>query len=354
MPQPKAQYKLTQLIKDIKDKDTKELRKKFKYKSKELIDHIDWAAYNQAQLMELDNQLILIRNMVDEAANRIRDVISTKGREGRPPKNAANKAKAILVQQYFMATDRFAASLVWFLREKLGITEMLTAKDIERAYDDSDAIAILIEVFRMSNEPVRDKETRFSIDGSGMPTSIKQNYANDKDDKGKKAVYDMLIGMIGVNTKLFTACDIVGPGSESPYLKPLLEETSAIYEQIDSVTADAMYLSKDNCTAIANAGGVPYIFPKENTQLNQKGSMAWKKMLLALIDDPQKWLEEYHMRSISESVNSVWKRKYTRPLARKGDDRRKIEAFSRVVCYNIRRLPYLHYLHDISIPWMGH
>jgi len=347
------QQKLNQIISDIKGEGTKELRKKFEYKSKEHIESIDWSAYNQAQLEELDNQITLIRNMIDEAVKRLHKLINAEGRTGRPPKSAADRAKAILMQQYFMASDRFCSSLVWLFREKLGVTERLTAKDIERAYDDSDVVAILIEVFRMSNEPVRDKETEFSIDGTGMPTSIKQNYENDKGDQNKKAVYDMLIGMIGVNTKLFTAFEITGPGSECPCLIPLLEETKEMYTRIDKVSADALYLARYNCTAIANAGATPYIFPKEGITLKQKGSVAWKKMLLALIDDPQKWLREYHKRSLSESVNSVWKRKFLRPLAREDDDRRKIEAFARVVCYNIRRLPYLHYLQNIEVPWLG-
>ena len=349
MPLPKTQRKLNELIRDLRGRSVKELRKKFKYRSKELVNNIDWTAYNQAQLEEMDNQLILIRNMVNEASERIWQMINRKGK-GRPAKDARDKAKAILVQQYFMATDRFAAQLVWFLREKLEIDERLTPKDIERAYEDADVIAILMEVFKLTNEVVKDKETEFSIDGSGLPTSIKQNYANDKD---KKKSYEMLIGMVGVNIKLFTAIDITpGPCNESPYLIPLLEQTNEIYIKIDSVSADSAYLSRANCDAIDSVGAKPYIFPKENTIIKKRGSKAWKEMLLAFIDNPQDWLEHYHKRSISESVNSVWKRKYTRPLARRIEDRRKVEAFARAVCYNIRRVSYLRYLRGIEVPWL--
>lgn len=342
------QDKLDRLINDLKGKDTKEMRKRFRYQSKELTDHIDWTAYNEAQIEELDNQIVLIKNMVDDAARRVWKLINPNGREGRPPKSAADKAKTILVQQYFMATDRFAAKLAWFLREKLGLSEKLTPKDIERAYDDSDVAAILMEVFRMTNEPVRERE--FSIDGSGMPTSIKQNYANDRNSR--KAFYNMLIGMSGINTKLFTAVTLIPPGSECPYLVPLLEETKSMHERIDMVCADAMYLSRENCAAIERAGGVPYIYPRKGSVVKAKGSLAWKRMLLSLIENPQEWLREYHKRSISESVNSVWKRKFLRPLSRRGEERRKMEAFSRAVCYNIRRLGYLYYLDGVDVPWI--
>lgn len=352
MPTSKKQQQLNDIIADLRGKKINEIRHRFEYRSKEIKDNIDWTAYNQAQIEEIDNQLILIKNMVADAAKRIFAQIDPSGREGKPPKNAANKAKAVLIQQYFMASDRLTAGLVWFLREKLGVTEKLTPKDVERAYDNSDVIAILMELFAMTNEPFRDKETKFSIDGSGMPTSIKQNYESDKSDEKKKAVYGMLIGMIGIKTKLFTAFDVAGPGSESPHLPSLLNETHERYGRIDAVYADAGYISRENCSAIFDAGASPYIFPKTGITLSQKGSSAWKHMLLSLIDDPQKWLEEYHQRSISESVNSVWKRKYTRPLAREIKDRRKIEVFARVVCFNIRRLSYLHYLWDEKIPWL--
>lgn len=354
MPISRKQQQLNDLIADLRGKEINEIRHRFEYKSKEIKENIDWAAYNQAQIEEIDNQLILIKNMVDDAAKRIAVQIDPAGREGKPPKNAADKAKAVLIQQYFMASDRLAAGLAWFLRvrEKLGIKEKLAPKDIERAYDNSDVIAILMELFAMTNEPLRAKETKFGIDGSGMPRSIKQNYENDKSDEKKKAAYDMLVGMIGLSTKMFTSFDIAGPGSECRYLPALLKETSERYGRIEAVVADAEFLSRENCSAIADVGAVPYIFPKVGITLNQGGSVAWKRMLLSLIDDPQEWLEEYHKRSIDETVNSVWKRKYTRPLSREIKDRRKVEVFARVVCFNIRRLSYLHYLWDEKIEWL--
>lgn len=69
MPVSKAQYKLTQLIKDIRNKDVKELRERFKYTSKE-EKPVDWSSYNQAQIMEMNNNLILIKNMTEDAYQR--------------------------------------------------------------------------------------------------------------------------------------------------------------------------------------------------------------------------------------------------------------------------------------------
>jgi transposase len=73
-------------------------------------------------------------------------------------------------------------------------------------------------------------------------------------------------------------------------------------------------------------------------------------MLLDLIEDPQEWLREYHLRSISETVFSVYKRDFAQ-LRKRIPRRRKKEAFSRVCDYNMKRLCYLHYLKGLHVPW---
>ena len=96
-------------------------------------------------------------------------------------------------------------------------------------------------------------------------------------------------------------------------------------------------------------GGIPRIYPKEGMTLKMRGSAAWTEMLYTLIKDPQKWLEEYHCRSISETVNSTFKRDFPVPLQKKINVRRKQEAFLRVCSYDLKRLCYLRYLEDLDV-----
>lgn len=354
MPELKAQYKLTQLIKDIRGKDSKELRKKFEYMPK-ANKPIDWSSYSRAQIMEMNNNLVLIKNMTQEAAQRVKDKIEPKGKVGPPYKKSfEDRAKSVLVQQLFGVADRIAEGLIILFREKLGITEHVTAKDIERAYDNRYVMVIVQEVFDMTNEPVRDRETCFSVDGTGEPTSIKRNWDNDKDDDKKVRMFERVIGMVGVHTLMFS--DVVladnPQDNESPYFEELLMGTKERYERIDFVYADGMYLSKDNCNHVESVGAKPRILPKTNTKLNAKGSFSWKRMLLELLRNPQKWLEEYHNRSLSESANSSWKRRFRKPLNRIIEWRRKFECFARACVHNIRRLGYLSCLWDLDVPWL--
>lgn len=108
----------------------------------------------------------------------------------------------------------------------------------------------------MTNESVRGREHEFSIDGTGMPTTVKENYADDKEKKS----FNMLMLMNGVQYKLISAFDSdIGHVNESPYLRPLLEETNSKHDSISLVCGDATYISKANCNAIAAIGAIPRI-----------------------------------------------------------------------------------------------
>jgi len=343
MPERQEQKKLRFLLKGYDEGW-------LKYEPKEKRE-IDFNRYTVAQVNEINNVLLLIRRIVDDAYHAVPE----NAGEGRPPKSACDKAKAVMMQQFFQCSNRVAEGFVELFREKLGIKERLTYKDIERSYENPDVALILHVAHQLSNEPVASKEKNFSIDGTGLPESSKQNYANDRKNGVAMKGYEKLIAIFGNRYKLIGACGIADAhDNESPYLRPLLDELMEIYEELNLLQGDSAYLSRDNCDAIVQYGGTPRIYPKSNTVVNQRGSKAWTQMMLAFITDPQKWLQEYHPRSISESGNSVIKRRFPRNLLKRDYTRRKCEAFSRACVYNIRQLSYIHYLcPEISVHWLN-
>lgn len=104
---------------------------------------------------------------------------------GRPQGNPYDLAKMALVQNYFQVGERQAEGLAMLFKEKLALKDVPSASSIGRAYSRADVQKILLKVFDITNEPISDTETSFSADGTGLPLSIKQNYANDRDDQGK-------------------------------------------------------------------------------------------------------------------------------------------------------------------------
>jgi transposase len=350
MTSRKAQYSLAKLLHDLKDEPTG-LGKKFKYKPKNPKKR-DWFAYNEAQVNEMNEFLVLVKNMVDDARRRLDYIDDRDSISGQQPKCPFDLAKAVLVQQFYQASNRVAAGLARMFKEKLNMKEDITYKDLERAYSNRDVQDILDEVLKMSNEPISGKETKFSIDGTGMPTSIKQNYESDKGEDKKRSAYRMLIGMVGIEHKMFSAVVVNGPGSESPFLVPLLGETAAQFERIDLVVGDAAFYSHENCNKIAECRAKPRIYPRIDAVINSDGSSAKKQMLLDLVNDAQSWLEEYHQRSISEDVHSVLKCRFPRPFMKRRMDRLDNEGMDKICAYNLRMLIYNHYIRDVKVKWL--
>jgi transposase len=103
------------------------------------------------------------------------------------------------------------------------------------------------------------------------------------------------------------------------------------------MTADAGYISRENCDVIGSAGAVPRIFPKKNVSYWDP----WREMIYEFIYDTPKWLEQYHMRSVIETVNSTLKR--TMPIKKKLVVRKATEIAARICIYNLRQLVYLKY-----------
>lgn len=344
MRMDRKQRKLDELIKELKDKE-------FKYIPREERE-IDWSKYDEAQLNEINDMLLMIRDTVDEAAIRLGFKGAKFEGPGRPPYPPEDLAKAVLMQQYFDVANRGAAGLVLLFREKMGIKQAFSYKTIERAYEDPLVTLILNEVFNMTQEPVKELEKNFSADGTGLSRSVKQNWARDRDDEEKQTGYEKMVAMVGTTYGLISAVEFPDNpmAHDSPFLSPLLQETASNYSSIDLVCLDEAFLSRDNCDSIEGVGAVPRISLKRGITLKRKGSWAWGEMLLDFIEDPQKWLREYHRRSISETVFSVYKRDFAQ-LRRRIPQRRKKEAFSRVCGYNMKRLCYLRYLKGLAVPW---
>ena len=63
-----------------------------------------------------------------------------------------------------------------------------------------------------------------------------------------------------------------------------------------------------------------------------------------LITDPQKWLENYHSRSVSETGNSMLKRREPTKIRKRISERKDTEESLKFNVHNIRQIGYLSYL----------
>ena len=377
MPPQQRGEELRKIIKCIRDGT-------FEYESKEPVT-TNWAQYDQAQIYEMVNYLNNIRDLVDEADKRIKERISPKKRgPGRPPTDPADVAKALLLQTYVDSSNRLAEGFLLLFREKLGIDRHFSYKTIERGYDREPVNKILDEIVVITNESIEGKEMTFSFDGTGFSASNKENYADkrqkqnsNKDHKKAKSAspiekesaddsfpksnstakrgFSYAVMGVGVQYKLISGISISPDHSigETTMFPEAFGQTLNCHPNLEGVLGDGIYGCRWITDLVSANHATPHFLPRSNVTFKSKGALGWYDMLYSLWEAPQRWLEEYHMRSISETVNSMVKCRFGAPLRKRLDSRKETETRLKLVGHNIRRAGYLEMMGDVVPHWRG-
>lgn len=276
--------------KDLQKIVTK-LRKKGYYIPKQQR-KIDWSAYNYNQINDIIDSLHFIRDEVDKVHQR-----KKHNSVGRPPIDAGNLAKAILLAELFRLPERKAEGLIKLIGHHAGIDENIDDRVLGEAYKRLDVIDILEKIF----EDNKSSDGNNGGDGTGLEKSRKENYESTK----KKNLY---MTSIVDSREIVQAFDITGK-QECKIMHQLIKHLyKSVKKLTGKLTLDAGFIDRKLSQLIEDSGLQPYIFPKKNQTLKAKGYPAWNRMWLKLLKNTQKWLEEYHIRSHTESFHSSFKR----------------------------------------------
>lgn len=372
MPSKQRGEELRKIIKKIRDGE-------FKYEGREPAE-INWTQYDQAQIYEMANYLDNIRDLVDEADGRIKERMQPRKRgPGRPPTDPADIAKTLLLQTYTESSNRVAEGLLLLFREKLGISRHFSYKTIERGYDREPVNEILDEIVVITNESVEGKEMTFSFGGTGFSASNKENYADKRQKqnskKGSKKSksaskeqaddsfpesnssakrgFSYAVMGVGVQYKLISDISISPDHSigETTMFPEAFDQTLCCHPNLENVLGDGIYGCRWITDLVSANHATPYFLPRSNVTFKSKGALGWYNMLYSLWEDPQGWLEEYHKRSISETVNSMVKRRFGAPLRKRLDSRKETETRLKLVAHDIRRVGYLEVMGDVAPHW---
>lgn len=294
------------------------LREKDFYESEEPR-KISWHEYNLSQVEEAEETLKFIKDSVDES-----ECLILKSKVGKPLTNVKSLAKAVLVCETLGFTERNAQGWLKVMGSFLGINEHLDDRTIGEAYNNIEVVYILKQVF----EKTKKSDGKLSGDGTGLETSRKQNYENNKKSG------EFMTSIVD-SREIVQAFDISGT-QECKAMHKLIKQVYG-----DSIRLDAGFNDRELVRKIVDLGMIPYVFPKSNNNLN--GSLAWKNMYLELFFDVMTWLTEYHQRSHSESFHSSFKTKYgiitkRRPTAQLS------QVIARIILHNRKRLSYFNKL----------
>lgn len=288
------------------------LREKGFYKS-QIRRPIDWHKYNIAQTEEAIKLVDKINLLVDECYV---EKINSLGRKGIDPKILT---KVILLCETLQLTERQAQSWIYLLRASTNLNSKLDDRTIGRAYSNFEVLYLLKQVF----EKTAKSNGILSGDGSGLETTRKQNYENDR------KTGDYFTSIID-SREIVQAFEM--DRSERRAMKKMIEEVKG-----NSLRLDAGFVDRELTKKIAELGMKPFIFPKKIIDINW--GLAWKIMYLDLFFETQQWLKEYHQRSHCESFHSSFKRK-NKPLMKNNQISRLAQLTARIIIHNLRRLNY--------------
>lgn len=294
------------------------LREKDFYESEEPR-KISWPEYNLSQIEEAYETLEFIRDTVDET-----EYLRTKGKVGKPLTDPKILVKAILACEALGFTERNAQGWLKVIGSFLGIREHLDDRTIGDAYDKSEVLYILKQIF----EKTKDSDGILSGDGTGLETSRKQNYETDK------KTGDYMTSIVD-SREIVQAFDISGE-QECRAMHKLIEKVYG-----NSLRLDAGFNDRELVRKIADRGMTPYVFPKKNNNMN--GCLAWKLMYLELFLDVMHWLTEYHLRSHTESFHASFKGVYGQITKRRATSKLS-QVTARIILHNRRRLSYFNRL----------
>lgn len=335
----------------------------FKYEDKPKKS-IDWRLYNEAQLNELADMLTIIKDSIDIAVQNIneREQYKKTKSAGRPRFPDGDVAKILLLQSYFGSSDRLTAGLLKVFDAKLKISKKFSYKTIERGYDPARTKEIFDEVFRLTNTWSNFNETTFGADGSGDPTTTKVNYeskraeqrkekGNNKDHltgawPGKKKDFQYSVISAGVHTKIISgfATSSNHHIGELKYFSDVMKQTHKNAPNVKLMLGDTLYANRPACNITYSYGVSLYSLPKSNVTLRNKGCRDWSRMMCELVLDPQGFLNVYHDLSISETVNSMMKRREPIPIRKRLECRKDTAEYLKINIHNLRQSCYLSYL----------
>ncbi|MBI5871628.1 hypothetical protein HZB88_00920 [archaeon] len=108
-------------------------------------------------------------------------------------------------------------------------------------------------------------------------------------------------------------------------------------------SADSVYLSRENCSAVEEVNAKPRFHLKKGLTKKPKGHPAWKKMLNDAEQNPEEYDKEYHTRSNVESTNKAKKQKFGDYVLCKKDTAKEQESELTWCAYNFTVLSRAYY-----------
>ncbi len=290
-----------------------------------------WSSYNEAQMQEK----LLFLGILEDLCSRLRQ--EEVGRVGRPSAGTREMVFCMVAKLYEGLSSRRVSSDLTIAMQRGHISKVPHFNTILKYFNDPAMTPLLTNLVELSALPLKDFETTFAVDASGLSSAFYSRWLDVRLNPKKKAILDWIKVHIicGVKSNIVTAITVTdGTSNDSPHFPELVRRTAEHF-RVKEVMADKAYSSKANIQASFDVGAVPYIPFKTNTSGKADGSMVWAKMFHYFQLHREEFMQRYHQRSNVESTFSALKRKFSGKLMLKNEVGQVNEALALLLCHNI-------------------
>ena len=288
----------------------------------------NWKSYNISQQTEKEKLMELLADIT----SRIRQPAYTYG---RPRSNLGDNIFAMVFKTYSTFSGRrFATDMKWAL-EKGFIENRVPYNTMFDYFKKPELTPILAKMVILTSLPLRTTETKFNIDSTGFGTSNFQRWYSFKYGKeicSRRWVKCHFVN--GAKSNIITSVKITTENdADCPQLKEMAQDT-AKYFNMEELSGDKAYLSKDNFELVNSLGGTFYVPFKSNSKGSGNG-MIWKKMYHYFMLNNEEYLEHYHTRSNAESTVHMIKSKFGDRVRSKLWTAQVNEVLCKIIAHNI-------------------
>lgn len=313
--------------------DTLPARKSYDFKPAETIPRepatIDWSAYSEAQV----NEKLLFLDILEDLCARLPE--EENGKIGRPSASTREMAFCMVAKLYEGLSSRRVSSDLTIAMQRGLIARVPHFNTLLKYFNDPRMTPFLTDLIRLSALPLRNFETTFAMDASGLSSAFYSRWLDERLQVVKEHDWIKIHVICGVKSNIVTAIEVTdGYSNDSPHFPTLLRETARNF-RVKEISADKGYLGRKNLAVAFELGAVPYIPFKINSTSKKMGSLAWVKMYHYFHLHQDEFMSRYHLRSNVESTFSAVKRKFSRKLMLKGEAGQVNEALAMLLCHNI-------------------
>lgn len=306
----------------------------------------DWPAYNRAQTTEIEHARLLLKELCA-------GIPQPPQAKGRPRLPLADVVMGEALKVYGTLSGRRSSSEIRACKER-GLAETAPSYNTLFRYLASPALTpILKSLVEESAKPLREVETTFAVDATGLATSTYARWFDHKYGEERRVQqWVKLHASVGVVTNVIVAAEVTSGHVHDSVMMPALVATTAANFDMRTVVADKGYLGHDNLTGIETLGATPLMPFKINS--TPGGSPAWERLWNFCAMRKVEFLRRYHQRSNVESTFSALKRKFGASVRSKTPTAQVNEALVKCIAFNVSTL--VHALHEMNVTpafWQG-